>query len=68
LRCSQCRHQVHAPLPAEFVVELRKELPGTLAHTHWRKIAISPIDPGFGEQKAQSGENACLRQPSQGNL
>jgi len=24
--------------------------------------SITPIDPGFGEQKAQSGENACLQQ------
>jgi hypothetical protein len=28
----------------------------------WHNIAISPIDPGFGEQKAQSGENAGFRQ------
>jgi hypothetical protein len=24
----------------------------------WRNIPISPIDPGFGEQKAHTGENA----------
>jgi hypothetical protein len=30
----------------------------------WRNISISPIDPGFGEQTAHSGEKACLRQSS----
>jgi hypothetical protein len=30
----------------------------------WRNITISPIDPDFGEQKAQSCENACFRQQS----
>ena len=28
----------------------------------WRNIAISLIDPDFGEQTAQACENACLRQ------
>jgi hypothetical protein len=26
----------------------------------WRNIAVSLTDPDFGEQKAQSGEKACL--------
>jgi hypothetical protein len=25
----------------------------------WRNIAITLIDPDFGEQTAQTGENAC---------
>jgi len=29
---------------------------------NWRNIAITLIDPDFGEQTAQAGENACLRQ------
>jgi len=28
----------------------------------WRNIAIALTDPDFGEQKAQSGENAWLHQ------
>jgi hypothetical protein len=39
-----------------------KSLTGASPNVSWRNIAISPIDSGFGEQKAQSGENACLRQ------
>ena len=31
----------------------------------WRNIAISLIDPDFGKQSAQTGENACFRQLSQ---
>ena len=30
--------------------------------SNWRNIAITLIDPDFGEQTAQAGENACLQQ------
>jgi hypothetical protein len=37
---------------------------GGFVEADWRKIAIALTDTDFGEQKAQSGENACLRQSS----
>jgi hypothetical protein len=37
------------------------ETMGSVAN--WREIAILLIDPYFGEQTAQAGENACFRQP-----
>jgi len=38
-------------------------LEGSPPH-NWRNIAIALTDTDFGEQKAQSGENAWLRQLS----